>query len=158
MTDVFTETPGEAACAGFHGSRCTHLPSSGSRPPLAASAHEIAHSTNPDSAIEIREIFTIPGRWQMKCRAAPAQSGRNPCGEPFVFYGGRNCLRLLQLVFRQVIAERALADAHHVGGLFLDSAGTVESPPDGFLLDPFDVGPQLERRQRARLSPRDAQH
>src|SRR3954452_13078443 len=44
-----------------------------------------------------------------------------------------------QSVLRQVIGQRALADAHQLGRILLHAAGVFQRPPDRFALDPFDV-------------------
>ena len=64
-------------------------------------------------------------------------------------YGVRNRLQVpsLELVFRQVVAQGALADAHQVRRLLLDAAGAVERAPDRFLFDPLDVRAELQRGQ-----------
>ena len=58
---------------------------------------------------------------------------------------------LFDAVLGEVVAERALADAHQLGGVLLDAAGAVERAADRLALDPLDVLPQLQRRQAARL-------
>src|SRR5262245_51495221 len=42
-------------------------------------------------------------------------------------------------VLRQVIAQRALTDSHHLCGLFLHPSGLLQRPPDCFAFDPFQV-------------------
>src|SRR5688572_28287602 len=95
---------------------------------------------------------------QSRCRIS-TQHSRENCGVSRENgYAARNPLRvpLLKLIFREVVAERALADAHEVGGVLLDPAGAVERAADRLLFNPLDVRAQLERGQRVRLSGRDA--
>ena len=46
---------------------------------------------------------------------------------------------LLQSMFGQVIAQRALADAHRFGGVFLHPARILERAPQGFALGPIEI-------------------
>ena len=59
-------------------------------------------------------------------------------------------------VLREVVAERALADAHQLGGVLLHAVATLERAPDGLALGPVEVLPQIQRRQSRRAGARRA--
>src|SRR5687767_1436151 len=54
---------------------------------------------------------------------------------------------LVDPVFGEVVAERALADAHQLRGVFLDATSLLERAPDRFTLDPLEILMQAHRRQ-----------
>jgi len=65
--------------------------------------------------------------------------GRSPC------LGRRNGCRSGEPVLGEVIAQRALADAHPFRGVLLDAERGVQRQADRFAFDPFDVLTELER-------------
>ena len=52
-------------------------------------------------------------------------------------------------VFREVVAERALADSHGLGGVFLDAVRRLQRSTKGLSLSPIEVLPQRARWQSA---------
>ena len=59
----------------------------------------------------------------------------------------------IDAVLRQVVAQRALADAHQLGRVLLDAARLLERAADGLALHPFEVLVQPQRRQARRAAP-----
>src|SRR5687767_1853439 len=71
-----------------------------------------------------------------RLKACPTREGRAPL---------QGCL--VEPVFGEVVAERALADAHQLRGVFLDATSLLERAPDRFTLDPLEILMQAHRRQ-----------
>src|SRR3954451_8501875 len=66
---------------------------------------------------------------------------------------------LFHSMFRQVIAQGSLADAHHLGGVLLDPSGAAERAPDCLALGPIKVLAEVQRWQaggRGGVHPHDA--
>src|SRR5690606_11394265 len=86
-----------------------------------------------------------------RARSCTARLDR-PVTEVVSPYADRKTQRVssasVHAVFGEVVAERALADAHGVGGVLLDAAGALDRAPNRLALDPFDVLAQVQRGQR----------
>src|SRR4029078_4943590 len=76
-----------------------------------------------------------------------AVAGEFPVWDGYAAGNLLRCAKLLDPVFREVIAEGALADPHQLRGVLLDAVGLLQRAPHGLALGPIEILAQRHRRQ-----------